>query len=170
MSLLVTHRPTAISALAAGESLSEVFGRLRTRPERSVAFTDRRHRARGEDGPRPMAGSPATRSAAFREGPSTFPPDEEASAARVFDLARQGGRRGASTAYARRIRAMFGRRRPRCSPTSWKGCSNVAAADGQYHPREDEFLQEVAGIFGIDDRQFRSIRARFIPRIRAGPL
>ena len=35
-------------------------------------------------------------------------------------------------------------------------------ADGEYHPKEDEFLAEVAQIFGLGDPCFRSLRARFV--------
>jgi len=154
----------AISALAAGESLSEVFGRLRTRPERSVAFTIA---VIALGAKMAKADGRVTRDevSAFREV-FHIPPDEEASAARVFDLARQDV--AGFDAYARRIRAMFGDGDPVLSDLM-EGLFYVAAADGQYHPREDEFLQEVAGIFGIDDRQFRSIRARFIPASEPDP-
>lgn len=40
----------ALSALAKGESLTEVFERLRTPPERSVAFTIAVIALRGKDG------------------------------------------------------------------------------------------------------------------------
>jgi DnaJ like chaperone protein len=36
-------------------------------------------------------------------------------------------------------------------------------ADGDYHPHEDAFLREVARIFGVDDRCFRSLLTRLVP-------
>lgn len=35
-------------------------------------------------------------------------------------------------------------------------------ADGAYHPGENDFLKEVATIFGLDDRCFSTLRARFV--------
>ena len=77
----------ALAALAAGEPFSAVLDRLRLAPERSVAFTigvialgAKLAKADGE----------VTRGevAAFRRV-FTIPPEEEANAARVFNLARQ---------------------------------------------------------------------------------
>ena len=44
-----------------------------------------------------------------------------------------------------------------------EGLFHIAVADGAYHPAEDDFLSRVAGIFRLDDRDFRSLRARFAP-------
>lgn len=146
----------AISALAAGESLSEVFGRLRTPPERSVAFTIA---VIALGAKMAKADGRVTREevSAFREV-FHIPRSEEASAARVFDLARQDV--AGFDSYARRIRAMFGDGDPVLSDLM-EGLFYVAAADGQYHPRENDFLEEVARIFGIGGREFRALRARF---------
>ena len=43
-----------------------------------------------------------------------------------------------------------------------EGLMYVAAADGTLHPKEDEFLDNVAGRFGFSDSEFRFFRARFI--------
>jgi len=154
----------ALSALASGESLSEVFGRLRAPPERSVAFTIA---VIALGAKMAKADGRVTRDevSAFREV-FHIPRQEEASAARVFDLARQDV--AGFDAYARRIRAMFGDGDPVLSDLM-EGLFYVAAADGQYHPRENDFLEEVADIFGIGERQFRAIRARFISDTEPDP-
>ncbi|MFU8776857.1 MAG: TerB family tellurite resistance protein, partial [Roseovarius sp.] len=93
----------ALSALANGEGLSAVFDRLRTPPERSVAFTiavialaAKMAKADGQ----------VTRDevTAFREVFQIAETDE-ANAARVFDLARQDV--AGFEEYARRIARMF---------------------------------------------------------------
>lgn len=151
----------AVAALASGEGLSVVFDRLRTpaehSPERSVAFTiavialgAKMAKADGE----------VTRDevAAFREI-FAIPPGEEANAARVFNLARQDV--AGFDAYARKIKTMFS------SETNvlkdlLEGLFYISVADGQYHPKEDAFLAEVARIFELEECCFRALRARYV--------
>ncbi|MDJ1008827.1 MAG: molecular chaperone DjiA [Paracoccaceae bacterium] len=148
----------AISALASGQGLSEVFDRLRTPPERSVAFTIA---VIALGAKMAKADGRVTRDevTAFREV-FYIPKAEEPNAARVFDLARQDV--AGFDAYARRIRAMFGNGHDALTDLI-EGLFYVAVADGEYHPREDDFLHEVARIFGIGEREFRAIRTRFVP-------
>jgi len=147
----------ALSDLATDAGLSDVLDRLRTPPERSVAFTiavialgAKMAKADGE----------VTRDevAAFRQV-FAVPASEEANAARVFNLARQDV--AGFDAYARKIRAMF-RDDDRILIDVMEGLFHISVADGNYHPNEAEFLAEVAGIFGIGDRCFRALRARFV--------
>jgi DnaJ like chaperone protein len=148
---------SAVSALAQGESLATVFDRLRTPPERSVAFTiavialgAKMAKADGQ----------VTRNevAVFREV-FTIPPGEERNAARVFNLARQDI--AGYDIYARRIAAMFGQGHSTLVDLM-EGLFRIALADGDYHPMEDDFLSRVAVIFGLGEREFRSLRARFV--------
>ncbi len=148
----------ALSALASGEGLSEVFGRLRTDPEQSVGFTiavialgAKMAKADGQ----------VTRDevAAFREV-FVIPPGEEQNAARVFNLARQDV--AGFEEYAKRINKMFnGRCDVLCDLL--EGLFYIAMADGEYHPKEDDFLDRVSQIFGMEPRQFAAMRARFVP-------
>ncbi|TCP62180.1 DnaJ like chaperone protein [Rhodovulum bhavnagarense] len=154
----------AVSALAQGESLALVFDRLRTPPERSVAFTiavialgAKMAKADGQ----------VTRDevAAFREV-FTIPPAEEANAARVFNLARQDV--AGFEDYAARIARMFRKDREAICDLM-EGLFFIAMADGAYHPAEDAFLNRVAQIFGLGDRQFVTLRARFVPDAAPDP-
>ena len=154
----------AISSLAAGESLSEVFEKLRTPPERSVVFTiavialgAKMAKADGQ----------VTRDEvrAFREV-FHIPPESEADAARVFNLARQDV--AGFDEYARRIGKMF----PSDSGILCdllEGLFHIALADGEYHTCEDEFLNHVAEIFGLDDLRFKRLRARFVQDAERDP-
>lgn len=148
----------ALSALASGESLTNVFDRLKTPPERSVGFTIA---VIALGAKMAKADGLVTRDevTAFREV-FHIPREEEANAARVFDLARQDVA-GFDT-YAKRIRAMFGAGDAALTDLI-EGLFYVAVADGQYHPNEDDFLHEVARIFGLDERAFRALRTRFVP-------
>ncbi|WP_424984503.1 TerB family tellurite resistance protein [Microbulbifer sp. S227A] len=159
-----TRITDALAALANGESLTAVFDRLRTRPERSVAFAiavialgAKMAKADGQ----------VTRDevTAFREV-FRIGEEDEAGAARVFNLARTdvAGYRE----YARRIGTMFADD-PDTLSDLMEGLFHIAMADGFYHPGENEFLQDVAAIFNLPDSQFRAMRARFVPDAEADP-
>lgn len=159
-----TRISDAIEALRAGESLSAVFERLRTPPERSVAFTiavialgAKMAKADGQVTKNEVA--------AFREV-FTIPPEEEAHAARIFNLARQDV--AGFEDYARRIAKMFEEADGTLCDLI-EGLFYIAVADGAYHPQEDDFLSRVAQIFGLDDRSFKALRTRFVPDAEPDP-
>jgi len=153
-----------ISSLAAGESLSTVFDRLRGPPERSVAFTIA---VIALGAKMAKADGRVTRDevAAFREV-FHIAPEDEVQAARVFDLARQDV--AGFDAYATRIRKMF-RPGSRVLDDLMEGLFHIAVADGDYHPNEEGFLTHVARIFELDGRRFRQMRARFVVGADADP-
>ncbi|MEM0947384.1 MAG: TerB family tellurite resistance protein [Pseudomonadota bacterium] len=146
-----------LQALASGEALSTLFDRLRTPPERSIAFTIAVI-ALGAKMAKADGLVTKDEVAAFRQV-FTIPASEEANAARVFNLARQDV--AGFRVYANRIAGMFGQDRAALDDLM-EGLFFIAVADGDYHPAEDEFLREVARIFGIDERGFRAVRARHV--------
>lgn len=148
----------AIAALAKGESLADALDRLRSPPERSVAFAIA---VIGLGAKLAKADGQVTRNevAAFREV-FTIPPEEEANAARVFNLARQDV--AGYDAYARKIARMFADDE-QVLIDLMEGLFHVALADDDYHDAEDAFLSDVARIFGLGQPCFRSLRARFVP-------
>ena len=159
-----TRISEALAALAKGESLAAVFERLRTPPERSVAFaiavialSAKMAKADGQ----------VTRDevTAFREI-FTIPRDEESNAARVFNLAREDVA-GFDT-YARRIARMF-EGGHQTLVDLMEGLFHIAIADGSYHPGEDQFLTEVGRIFGLTEMEFRALRARSVPGAEPDP-
>ncbi|MGG7567440.1 TerB family tellurite resistance protein [Rhodovulum sp. DZ06] len=148
----------ALAALRQGETLGDVFDRLRTPPEQTAGFAiavialgAKMAKADGQ----------VTRDevAAFREV-FHIPPAEERNAARIFDLARTdiAGYEG----YAARIAKMFGDRKEPLSDLL-EGLFHIAAADGEYHPAEEAFLHRVSEIFGLPERTFRALQARYAP-------
>jgi DnaJ like chaperone protein len=135
-----------------------VFERLTTPPERTVAFTIA---VIALGAKMAKADGRVTRDeiAAFRRV-FHIPKEEEASAARVYNMARTEV--AGFDIYARQMARMF-RDRPKVLADLLEGLVFIAAADGEYHPGEADFLAVVAGIFGIDEVEFRAIRARHLP-------
>lgn len=154
----------ALSSLAKGESLSDVFSHLRTPPERSAGFAiavialgAKMAKADGQ----------VTRDevSAFREV-FTIPQAEEKNAARLFNLARTDV--AGFELYAQRIATMFGPDDPALSDLM-EGLFHIALADGEYHPAENEYLQHVAEIFGISAQKFTALRSRLVPDAHPDP-
>lgn len=159
-----TRISEALQALTSGESLATVFEKLRSPPERSVGFTIA---VIALGAKMAKADGLVTRDevAAFREV-FHIPPEDEASAARVFNLARQDV--AGFEEYASSVSRMFERvDGPLCD--LMEGLFYIAVADGNYNELEDSFLARVAGIFGLSDSQFRSLRARFVPDAEPDP-
>ena len=149
--------------VARGESLLAVFERRRP-PERSVAFTIAiiglgAKMAKADGLVR------AAEVAAFREV-FRIAPEDEAAAARVFNLARQDV--AGFDAYAARIARMF-RGRPQVLEDILEGLFHIALADGRYHEGEEDFLNAVAAIFGVPPEVFDAIEARHLDSRRQDP-
>ncbi|MGY9048978.1 hypothetical protein P775_18255 [Puniceibacterium antarcticum] len=155
----------AVAALTKGEGLSAVFEKLRSPPERSVAFTIA---VIALSAKMAKADGLVTRAevTAFREI-FHIAPEDEAGAARVFNLARQDV--AGFEEYARRIRAMFGTETAALCDLM-EGLFRIAMADGVYHPAEDAFLERVAQIFGLSQSQFLALRTRFVPDAAPDPF
>lgn len=155
----------ALSSLTAGDSLSDVFAKLRTPPERTVAFAIA---VIALGAKMAKADGMVTRDevTAFRE--VFFIPDgEEKNAGRLFNLARKDI--AGFEDYARKIKAMYGDdgEAPLCEIL--QGLFHIAMADGVYHPNEDAFLARVAAIFGLDDARFKQVRAQFVEGAERDP-
>ncbi len=159
-----TRISEALSALASGEGLSAVFDRLRSPPERSVAFAIA---VIALSAKMAKADGLVTRDevTAFREVFQIAHADE-AGAARVFNLARQDV--AGFEEYASRIKRMFGDETGALYDLM-EGLFHIAMADGVYHPNEDIFLERVADIFGVSQSDFRGIRSRFVPDAKPDP-
>ena len=154
----------ALAALGQGESLAEVFDRLRAPPERTVGFAIA---VIALGAKMAKADGRVTRDevTAFREV-FQIARNDEAGAARVFDMARTDV--AGYQDYAARIQRMFA-----SDPTTlcdlMEGLFHIAMADGFYHPGENEFLQEVSRIFGqcrqSSSRRCARALCRMPPRI-----
>jgi len=153
-----TRITEAISALTSGQGLTDVFDRLRSPPERSVAFTIA---VIALGAKMAKADGLVTRDevTAFREVFQIADADADG-AARVFNLARRDV--AGFDDYARRIAEMFAEQ-PEILTDLMEGLFHIAMADGTYHPNEDAFLERVAEIFGLADEAFPALKARFVP-------
>jgi DnaJ like chaperone protein len=157
MSIWTRLADVVAGLVAKGEGLIALFDRAPARPERSVAFTiavvclgAKMAKADGAVKPAEVA--------AFRQI-FQIAPEDEAAAARVFNLARQDV--AGFDAYAARIARMF-RRQPRMLEDILEGLFHVALADGGYHPGEETFLRRVAEIFGLPEASFACVEARIV--------
>lgn len=161
---LWTRITEALSALAAGQSLSEVFDTLRAPPERTVAFAiavialgAKMAKADGQ----------VTRDevTAFREV-FQIAAEDEAGAARVFDLARTDI--AGYQDYAARIQKMFAND-PQTLCDLMEGLFHIAMADGFYHPARTSFWRRSAASLARPRSSFRpcardlSLMRRAIP-------
>ena len=154
----------AIEALAKGESLSDVFDKLKAPPERSIAFTIAVI-ALGAKMAKADGYVTTDEVKAFRQV-FRIPSGEENNAARVFNLARQDVT--GYELYAKRISLMFGQGHQTLVDLL-EGLFNIATADNDYHPNEDKFLSMVSSIFGLKEAQFKAIRARCVPNMEPDP-
>ena len=155
-----TRIADALAALALGESLGTLLDRMRASPtpQRSVAFTIAVI-ALGAKIAKSDGLVTRDEVSAFRRV-FAIPPGEEQNAARVFNLARQDV--AGFDAYAAKIRAMFRPKDRDVLIDLMEGLFHIALADGHYHLRENDFLFEVARIFGLEERCFRQLRARLV--------
>ena len=159
-----TRITEAIAALASGEGLTAVFDKLVGPPERSIGFTiavialgAKMAKADGQ----------VTRDevVAFRQI-FQIAAEDEAQAAKVFNLARQDVA-GFET-YAAKVAKMF-KDDEQILTDLLEGLFHIAMADGNYHPKEDEFLGVVAQIFGLPDALFQCLRTRYVPGLSPDP-
>lgn len=148
----------ALEALANGESFASVFESLTSPPEKTVAFSIA---VIGLGAKIAKADGQVTRDevTAFREVFLIAPEDEE-NAARIFNLARQDV--AGFESYASAIKRMF-QDDTETLIDLLEGLFHIATADGIYHPHENSFLDKVAELFGLSERQFKAIRVRFVP-------
>lgn len=160
-----TRISAAVAALAQGEPLSVVFDRLRGEPELSVGFTIA---VIALGAKLAKADGAVTRDevACFRRI-FTIAPEEEANAARVYNLARQDV--AGFEHYARKIRHLFRGGHEDVLADLLESLFRVAMSDGEYHEAEDRFLMQVAREFGLGEQVFRTLRARCVEGVPHDP-
>jgi len=88
-----------------------------------------------------------------------IPPEEAKNVRRLYDLAKQDV--AGFEAHAGKIARLL-KDEPELLAAVLECLFHIAAADGILHPAEDRFLERVAEIFGLDRREFLSVRASFI--------
>lgn len=153
----------ALSALAQGEGLSAVFEKLRSPPERTVAFTIA---VIALGAKMAKADGHVTRDevTAFREV-FQIAKEDEANAARVFNMARTDV--AGFEDYATRIASMFDDQSQ--LEDILAGLFHIAVADGEYHPAEEAFLIRVSELFSMSPQCFARIRSQHVPDAEPDP-
>jgi DnaJ like chaperone protein len=94
------------------------------------------------------------------------PEEELKNVGRVFDVARKDAR--GFEPYARQVARMFVDR-PAVLEELLDALFHIAKADRIMHPQEEDFLRQVAEIFGFDDAKFARIRAAHLGADAADP-
>lgn len=92
-----------------------------------------------------------------------IPPEEEANAARVYNLCRQ--ETSGYQTYARQLKRIVGQG-PRAEgilSDVLDGLFHIAMADGEFHAEEERFLRNVHGIFQLPEAAWRCYMARHVP-------
>ena len=95
-----------------------------------------------------------------------IPEGEMQNVARVFNLAKHDAT-GYET-YAEQLAAMFKKNRKLLEDVL-EGLFHIAKADQILHPREEEFLSQVAQRFGITEVEFSYIKARHVTAAKRNP-
>lgn len=92
-----------------------------------------------------------------------IPPEEEDTAARVYNLCRQDS--AGYELYAQRVhRLIRGHHNEASIRTNLlDGLFHIAMADGVYHPAENQFLCRVGNILDVPESVFDQLRARHVP-------
>ena len=94
------------------------------------------------------------------------PEGEMKNVARVFNLAKQDV--AGYEAYAEQLAVMFKGNRKLLEDVL-EGLFHIAKADEVLHPREEQFLQQVAKRFGISNTEFAYIKARHVIAAKRNP-
>jgi len=159
-----TRIAEAIAALTSGEGLAAVFDKLTSPPQRSIGFTIA---VIALGAKMAKADGKVTRDevVAFRQIFQIAEADET-QAAKVFNLARQDV--AGFESYAAKVAKMFSDD-PQILTDLLEGLFHIAVADGNYHPKEDEYLGIVAKIFDLPDALFQCLRNRYVPGLTPDP-
>ena len=95
-----------------------------------------------------------------------IPEGEMQNVARVFNLAKEDAT--GYEAYAEQLATMFKGNRKLLEDVL-EGLFHIAKADQVLHPREEEFLSNVAKRFGITETEFSYIKARHLTAAKRNP-
>ena len=102
---------------------------------------------------------------AFREI-FKIPPHEVKNVGRVFDMARKD-MAGYET-YAKQVADLFNNNQPVLEDLIG-ALFHIAKADGSIHPKELEYLKDVAMIFGFTEACYESLKAQYLGEDAADP-
>ncbi len=147
----------AIKSLIAGETLSDIFQKFATPPEKKIGFTIAVIALSAK-----MAKADGIVSEeevyAFKQI-FEIPEGQEEYVSKVYDLARQDV--SGYEVYAKKISKMLTNKKPLLENLI-EGLLFISISDGKYHPLEDKFINTVASIFSIPNDKLESIKCLYI--------
>ena len=159
-----SHISKLLDSLVIGETLSILFNRLKTPPEKRVGFTIAAIALSAK-----MAKADGTvthqEKIAFKRIFSILPGDEK-HVQYVFQLAQKDI--AGFEIYAKKIAKML-KNKPTLLENLIEGLLYISIADKVFHPDEETFINKVAKIFQVPDRKLEILKARYIPGFQNNP-
>lgn len=159
-----SHISKLIDSLVIGETLSVLFNRLKTPPEKRVGFTIA---AIALSAKMAKADGVVTHQekVAFKKI-FTISPGDEKHVQYVFQLAQKDI--AGFEIYAKKISKML-KNKPMLLENLIEGLLYISIADKTFHPNEENFINKVAKIFRIPDQNLNILKARYIPEFQKNP-
>ena len=158
------HISKLLESLVTGETLSALFNRLNTPPEKRVGFTIAAIALSAK-----MAKADGTvthqEKVAFKKIFAILP-GEEKHVQYVFQLAQKDI--AGFEIYAKKISKMLNNK-PLLLENLIAGLLYISIADNTFHPNEEEFINRVAKIFQISNQKLEVLKARYIPDFQKNP-
>jgi len=147
----------AIRLLVEGKALSDIFQNFATPPEKKIGFTiavialsAKMAKADGVVSKEEVE--------AFKQI-FDIPQGQEKYVSLVYNLARQDV--SGYEIYARKISKMLHKKESLLTNLI-EGLLFISAADGQYHPLEDKFINTVSSIFSIPANHLKSLKSLYV--------
>ena len=147
----------AIKSLVEGETLSNIFQNFATPPEKKIGFTiavialsAKMAKADGVVSKEEVE--------AFKQI-FDIPQGQEKYVSLVYNLARQDV--SGYEIYARKISKMLHKKEALLTNLI-EGLLFISAADGEYHPLEDKFINTVSSIFSIPANHLKSLKSIYV--------
>ena len=159
-----SHISKLLESLVIGETLSILFNRLKTPPEKRVGFTIA---AIALSAKMAKADGLVTHheKVAFKKIFTILPGDEK-HVKYVFQLAQKDI--AGFEIYAKTISKML-KNKPTLLENLIEGLLYISIADEIFHPNEENFINKVAKIFQIPDQKLEILKARYIPDLQKNP-
>ena len=153
-----------LEALKIGETLSVLFNRLETTPEKRIGFTIA---AIALNAKMAKADGIVTsqEKLAFKKIFTILPRDEK-HVQYVFELAQKDI--AGYKIYAKKISKML-KNKPKLLENLIEGLLYISISDKIFHPKEEHFINEVAKIFKISEQKLEILKARYIPVLQHNP-
>ena len=159
-----SHISKLLDTIAIGETLSTLFKRLKTPPEKTIGFTIA---VIGLSAKMAKADGIVTQKErmAFKNIFTVSKADER-HVDYIFQLAQRDV--AGFESYAKKISKMLSNN-PKLLENLIEGLLYISIADNVFHPEEESFINEVARIFKISNNKLNLLKARYVPHLQKNP-